>query len=63
MARYLIPDNAGPYHVNTAKAGNYIVLNHSTGKRKVLIPCRDREHAKEVCRQLNENDHQGHIDA
>lgn len=54
MPRFVIPQNAGPYRVTTARAGNPLVCNDYTGQRKVLIPCRTREQADELCKQLNE---------
>lgn len=63
MASHAIPENAGPYVVSTAMAGNYIVKNHLTGKRQVIIPCRDREHPEEICERLNQGNHDGVIRA
>ena len=61
MATYLIPDKAGPYRITIGMAGNPIVHNDRTGKNRVLIACRDQEQAEEVCRRLNEGDHNGSI--
>ena len=61
MARYRIPRNAGHFHVDVAMAGNYIVLNDKTGGGKVVIPCRDREHAERLCEKLNREEHDGDI--
>jgi len=53
MPRYVVPPNAGPYRVVTARAGNPLVCNEYTGQRKVLIPCRSKEQADDLCKQLN----------
>jgi len=52
MASHLVSDNAGPYHVVIARAGNPLVMNDKTGKRRVRIVCRDLAQAEEVCRRL-----------
>lgn len=61
MPKKTIPKNAGRFRVSTAKAGNYIVINDRTGKNQVIIPCRDREQAEELCRRLNAHDHNGEV--
>ena len=61
MARYMIPDKSGPYKIIESMAGLPLVLNDSTGRRKVRIPCRDWAHAEEVLQKLNEGDHNGVI--
>ncbi len=54
MPRHVVPPNAGPFRVLTARAGNLLVCNDYTGQRKVLIPCSSKEQADSLCRQLNE---------
>jgi hypothetical protein len=44
-------------------AGTPLVMNERTGKTKVRIPCKSWEQAEEICRRLNENDHNGIIRA
>jgi len=61
MPKYTIPENAGRFRVETAMAGNYMVINDKTGKNQVIIPCRDRVQADEVCERLNKGDHRGEI--
>jgi hypothetical protein len=61
MPKKTIPKNAGRFRVSIAKAGNYIVLNDRTGKNKVIIPCRDREQAEELCLRLNAGEHNGEV--
>lgn len=63
MAEYIIPENAGPYRVIRSMAGTPLVLNERTGKRKVHVPCKTWEQAEEICRRLNENEHNGIIRA
>jgi hypothetical protein len=54
MPRFVVPPRAGPYKAITARAGNPLVCNDYTGRRKVLIPCKTREQAETLCKQLNE---------
>ena len=54
MPRFVVPPNAGPYKVTSARAGNPLVCNAYTGRRKVLIPCKTAAQAVELCRHLNE---------
>lgn len=54
MPRYVVPQNAGPYKVVTARAGNPLVCNSYTGKRMVRIPCKSKEQANDLCMRLNE---------
>jgi hypothetical protein len=61
MSIRTIPDNAGTFRVSTARAGNFIVLNDRTGKNQVIMPCRTREQAEEICERLNSGDHNGQI--
>ena len=63
MAEHLIPDNAGPYRIVQSMAGTPLGMNDQTGKRKVRISCKSWEQAEEICRRLNENDHNGTIRA
>ena len=63
MATYIIPEKAGPYRIVRSMAGTPLVENDLSGKRKVRIPCKSWEKAEEVCRRLNENDHDGTIRA
>lgn len=42
-------------------AGNYIVINDKTGRNQVIIQCRDKAHAEEICGRLNRGDHRGEI--
>lgn len=61
MAKKMLPKNPGTFRVSTAKAGNYIVLNDRTGKNQVIIPCRDRQQAEDLCRRLNAGEHDGEV--
>jgi hypothetical protein len=56
MARRRIPKNAGKFRVFFSNAGTFGVLNDKTGRNKVIIPCRDKRHAEEVCALLNSKD-------
>jgi hypothetical protein len=61
MTKIYIPKNLGECRIVIAKAGNYAVWNNKTGRNKLMIPCRDEAHAKDILRQLKENDHAGII--
>jgi len=63
MAQHAIPDNAGPFRIIESMAGTPIVLNDKTGRRKVSIPCKTWSQAEEVLRRLEQNDHNGVIQA
>lgn len=63
MAQHIIPPGAGPYRIITTMAGSRAVTNDRTGKRKVWIPCRDAAHAEEILRKLEQNDHNGVVNA
>ena len=39
-----------------ALAGNYAVINDRTGRNKVMIPCREKQQAEELCERLNGKD-------
>jgi hypothetical protein len=42
--------------------GRYaLVINDKTGKNQVAIPCRFVEVAEELCKRLNEGEHDGEV--
>ncbi len=53
MPRCVVPPNAGPCRVVTARAGNPLACNDYAGQRKVLIPCRSKEQADDRCERSN----------
>lgn len=61
MARYNIPKSAGEFHIQNSLAGTPIVWNNKNGKNKVLIPCRDNKHAKEVLEKIKSLPNGGEI--
>ena len=63
MAKYIIPENGGPYKVVRSMSDTPLVENDRSGRSKVRISCKSWEEAEEVCRRLNENDHNGVIHA
>jgi hypothetical protein len=63
MTEHIIPDKAGPYRIVKSMAGTPLVENDRARRAKVRIPCKTWEQAEEVCRRLNENDHDGVIRA
>lgn len=63
MAAFIIPERAGPYRIVKSMAGTPLVENDRSGKNKVRIACKTWPEAEEICRRLNENDHNGVIHA
>lgn len=63
MSQHIIPKNSGPYRIVTSMAGLPLVENDRKGKAKVRIACKTAEEAQEICRRLNEGDHNGIIHA
>jgi len=62
MTRIRIPENAGrDFQIVVARAGNYAITNNKTGKNKVFIPCRDKAHAEEILKKLEEGNYEGEI--
>jgi len=61
MPRYAIPPNSGPFQVLTSRAGSPLVANNYSGARKVRVPCKSKEQAQELCKQLNEGRHNGEV--
>jgi hypothetical protein len=54
MPKFQIPKSPGEFHVVEAKSGNPLITNNKSGKGKVLIPCRDWQHADEVMDKLKD---------
>jgi hypothetical protein len=52
LARYRIPKTVGELEIISSKAGTPLITNHSNGKNKILIPCRDCEHEDEVLSKI-----------
>jgi hypothetical protein len=52
LARYRIPKTVGEVEIISSKIGTPLITNHTNGKNKILIPCRDWEHAEEVLRKI-----------
>lgn len=61
MAKIRLPADPGRFKIAKASAGSYMVRNDRTGKNEVIIPCRDRDQAEDICKRLNEGDHSGEI--
>jgi hypothetical protein len=61
MPKHAIPEHAGRFTVSKHWHGHYLVMNDKTGKNQVNIAIEGREAALELCRRLNEGDHQGVI--
>jgi len=56
MPRLRIPKVAGQFRIVIALAGNYAVVNDKTGRNKLIIACRDKKQAEEICTLLNSED-------
>lgn len=61
MPRHTLPKHLGKCRVQTARAGNFIVVNNKTGKSQVIIPCRTRAQSDELCERLNRGEHNGEV--
>ena len=61
MARIRIPKNAGKFQIVAVGRG-FAVANGKIGKSStILIPCKTRKQAEELCKKLNEKNHDGEI--
>jgi hypothetical protein len=56
MPRIRIPKIPGEFKVIITMANTYAVFNNKKGKNKLIIPCRDRAQAEEICKKLNNRD-------
>ena len=63
MSQHIIPEKAGIYRVIPSYAGTPVVMNDRTGKTKVRIACKTWEQAEEICRRLNQGEHNGIVNA
>ena len=63
VATYTIPKNAAPCKVIRSRAATPLVTNGRSGNNGLNIPCRTWDEAHEVCRKINEGDHNGIIQA
>ena len=61
MARYKVPTTIGKLEIITSRAGTPVITNHTNGKNKILIPCRDWEHAEEVLKKIQSTKGGGEI--
>lgn len=59
MARYTIPKSPGEFIIQTSMAGTPVVWNKKSGRGKVLISCRDQEHAEQVLTKIKELGNKG----
>ena len=62
MPRFTIPGNLGRFHVERHYTGkHFLVMNDKTGKGAVCMPVAGKANADELCRRLNEGDHNGTV--
>ncbi len=62
MALFKIPQNTGKVRVAMYLGGKYAVWNGKQGQHEFKILCRDRKHAEEVARKINNKEHNGEIE-
>jgi len=53
MARIRIPKNAGQFKIEFSMVQTYIVTNGKSGGNRIIIPCKSKEQAENVCEKLN----------
>jgi len=56
MPRKRIPKNPGRFTVELSMVKTYLVSNDRRGGNGILIPCRDKKQAEELCEKLNKLD-------
>ena len=61
MPKYQIPKSAGEFHIRESMAGTPMVWNGKKSKGKVMISCRDYQHAEEVLAKLRAMKNGGEI--
>ena len=54
MPKYQIPKSPGEFRVISSRVNTPLITNDKTGKGKVLIPCRDWDHADIILEKLKE---------
>jgi hypothetical protein len=57
MPRIRIPDHPGECKVIITMANTYAVYNNKKGRNKLIIPCRDKKMADEICKKINDGDY------
>jgi hypothetical protein len=61
MVRIKVPQNVGKVRVVMGLGGKFNVWNGKYGKHEFAIPCKSREHAKEIADIVNKKLHDGEI--
>ena len=61
MPRYIIPATVEKMRVLVTMAGTYAAWDGKKGRGGLVIPCRDKAHAEEVCRRINAGEHNGEV--
>ena len=61
MAKFIVPQRPGRCFVGIGPTGKPTVYNDQGGRNSVIIPCPSRDIAEEICRRINEADHNGQI--
>lgn len=62
MAQVRIPPNIGKVRVAITQGHKWTVWNGKQGRHEFVIICRDRRHAEEICRIINEKRHEGFVE-
>ena len=62
MVRIKVPQNVGKVRVVMGLGGKYTVWNGKYGRHEFAIPCKNREHAKQIAEIVNKKLHNGEIE-
>lgn len=54
MSKYQISKDVGQFEIKNSRAGTPLIMNNKKGKNKVMIPCRDMDHAKDILEKLKQ---------
>jgi hypothetical protein len=57
-----IPKNLGKVRVAMGLGGKFTVWNGKQGPGEFVIICRNRKHAEEIARKINNKEHDGEIE-
>ena len=57
-----VPQNTGKVRLAMGIGGKFTVWNGKQGKHEFAIVCRNRKHAEELVRIINNKQHNGEVD-
>ena len=61
MPKYQIPKSPGEFHIRDSYAGSPMIWNGKESKGKIIIPCRDLDHANKVLEMIRSMKNGGEI--